>query len=406
MRHNDVSKRLTPRLIREFQRGRPGQQWLFLTSGAILIFTLLACGFFEASPRSAPDRVVIRKHLPTLTPTPLPALSPTLVPSSEQAIPLAVEPIVVSPTSVPILTSTPASSGPTLMALTVLNVRSGPGLDYPIIGQLAEGQSVQIIGKNPENSWWQISYPSGSGSPAWVTADIQYAMVYNTEGVPVAQLPPVPTNQASPSAELPSSPTPTPGPTAIAGPGGWAFVGVRLSPNPDDGGMVLYGNAVNQTGTAQELLSVAGIFYDGQGQVIADASQTYAYWPSYVVPAGGSMPFELIVDEIANAARYDLSVEAEANSESPRQDFEFAQVNQWAEDDAYCLEGVVHNSGEPLDKYLVVAAVLYDSQNNLVNFSDNGDLGPEAGSDNSPFEICVNLSNQPVARHELLAWGR
>jgi hypothetical protein len=66
----------------------------------------------------------------------------------------------------------------------------------------------------------------------------------------------------------------------------------------------------------------------------------------------------------------------------------------------------VHNSGSPLAEYLVVAAVLYDSQNNLVNFSDYGELGLETGSDNAPFEICVNLSNQQVARHELQAWGR
>jgi hypothetical protein len=417
LQHKVVFKRLIQDIARLKSLARFPRRWFSWAVIFIFMLAVLACAMIGPS-QSAPRRVVVRVHLPTLTPTPLPTQLPPL--------PNEAEPVPAAPTSTPVLApiltpasidpaastaaASPANSESMLTALVSLNVRAGPGLDYPIVGQLAQGQSVQVIGQNPEGSWWQIIYPPDSGSLAWVIADIQYSTVDNAGGMPVAQLspeqPPAPTEQAPPSAGLPSSPTPAPPPTVISGPAGWAFAGVRLSPNQEDGGLVLYGNAINQTGVSQELSSVTGIFYDGQGQVIADASKTYAYWPSYVVPADGSMPFELSVEDIASATRYDLSVEAEPSSESPRQDFEFAEVNQWTEDDTYCVEGVVHNSGNPLAEYLVVAAVLYDSQNNLVNFSDEGELDLEAGSGNSPFEICVNLSNQQVARHELQAWGR
>jgi hypothetical protein len=374
----------------------------------VFIFTLatLACAMSGPSP-SAPQRVVIQ-DLPTLTPTSIPTQPPPLPDPAESV------PATPASTPVPVITPTPlaaaaANNEAILTALVILNVRSGPGVDYPIVGQLAPGQSAQVVGQNPAGSWWQIIYPPDSGSLGWVIADAQYATISNAGGVPVAQLPPesppTPAPQAPLLAEPPASPTPMPASTVISGPAGWAFTGVRLSPDQEAGGLILYGNAINKSGAAQELSAVTGIFYNDQGQVIADASKTYAYWPSYVVPAGGSMPFELSVEDITSAARYDLKVEAEPNNETPRQDFEFAGVNQWTEEDTYCVEGVVHNSGSPLAKYLVVAAVLYDSQNNLVNFSDAGELDQEAGND-APFEICVDLANQQVARHELQAWGR
>ena len=425
-RHIVVSYHSGCGLLRLKSTTRTGHSRLLGAVLFIFMLATLACALVEPTTHSKPLHIRRLAHLPTRTPTALAVAlpAPTLI-SPNQMVALPTEPVI--PTVVPPIeapsSNEPAvsieeesSAGSTLTVLVNLNVRTGPSVDYSIVGKLNQGELAQITGKNPEGTWWQIIYPPGSGSLAWVIADVQYSTVGNTGGVPVVQLPsppgtppsapPSPTDQAPPSAGLPGSPTPVPPPTVISGPAGWAFAGVQLYPNQDDGGLILYGNAINNTGGPQELLSVTGIFYDGQGQMIADASKTYAYWPSYVVPAGGSMPFELIVDDIDTAARYDLRVEAEPNSESPRQDFELAEVNQWTEDDTYCVEGVVHNSGSPLAEYLVVAAVLYDSQNNLVNFSDSGELGLETGSDNAPFEICVNLSNQQVARHELQAWGQ
>jgi len=51
-------------------------------------------------------------------------------------------------------------------ATTGVNIRSGPGTSYKIIGGLAQGQSITAIGK-PDNGWVQVSF---DGSTAYVSA--------------------------------------------------------------------------------------------------------------------------------------------------------------------------------------------------------------------------------------------
>ena len=94
------------------------------------------------------------------------------------------------------------AAGAMVTAQAGLNVRSGPGVEYPPIGGLAEGRSAQIAGKNLEGTWWQIVYPPNSGGRGWVSAKPQYSTAHNVETVPVVPVPPPPT------------PTPTPLPTS------------------------------------------------------------------------------------------------------------------------------------------------------------------------------------------------
>jgi uncharacterized protein YgiM (DUF1202 family) len=314
-----------------------------------------------------------------------------------------------------------------------LNVRSGPSVDYPILGKISPGQSFQIAGKSPDGGWWQVIYPPESGGLAWVTADAQYSTASSVEAVAIAQLPPPPLPTATPIAlpTLPPPPIPaqatlafnssspglanTPGLESVpvpvpeddnsSGSSGWAFAGVRVYTDQDQGGLLLHGKAVNNTGAAQELLSINGIFYDGQGQVIADHDDSYAYWPGYVVPPGGSVPFELLVDGIGEPANFDLSVEAQPSDQTPRQDFNVSNVNQQTEDDVYCLAGELRNPGSDLEDYLIIAAVLYDAQDNVLNFGDYEEFGSIEDSA-SNFEICIDRPNQDIARYEVVAWGR
>jgi Tol biopolymer transport system component len=51
-----------------------------------------------------------------------------------------------------------------------LNVRTGPGTAYPIIGGLIRGDVVEVVGKNAAGDWLQIAYPTGAESRAWVAA--------------------------------------------------------------------------------------------------------------------------------------------------------------------------------------------------------------------------------------------
>jgi hypothetical protein len=229
--------------------------------------------------------------------------------------------------------------------------------------------------------------------------------------IPTTQSP-LPTSVPGASPTQTSAPTgnPTAGPTTtpLPGPPGWAFAGVRLYPDQEEETLLLYGNLINNTGFSQELEAISGDFYDAQNQVISDEDDIYAYWPVYVVPPGGVVPFELTVNEIDSVANFNLNVEGEPSGETPRQDFEFSDVNQWTEDDKYCLEGELRNAGNGLQGYLAIAAVLYDGQDNVVNFGDHTEYGPTqiVGDESLAFEICVTPPNQDVVRYELRAWGQ
>jgi len=171
---------------------------------------------------------------------------------------------------------------------------------------------------------------------------------------------------------------------------------------------LLYGIVSNNTGAVQDLQSITGVFYDGQGRVIAGEEAIYAFWPGYTLPPGGSMPFELTVDGLTESAAFDLMVKAKPGAEAVRDDFEFLDLNQWLEDDGYCVTGKVRNPGDNLEEYLLFALVLYDAQGNVVNYADYEEFGYDrlSGDKTAVFDICVYPPNQAVVRYELLAWGR
>lgn len=127
------------------------------------------------------------------TATPLVGITPgvtaiTLIPPSP----------TVAATSQP-----PTETQPLVTTRTGLNVRGGPGTDYPVIGRLTEGQSLLVAGRNAETTWWQIVYPPGSNERGWVSGDAQFTVASNVAGVPIVPAPPKPT---------PAPPTATPTP--------------------------------------------------------------------------------------------------------------------------------------------------------------------------------------------------
>ena len=51
-----------------------------------------------------------------------------------------------------------------------LNVRSGPGTGYTILGKALTGDSLTLSGRNSDGSWLEVEYPAGSGKQGWVAA--------------------------------------------------------------------------------------------------------------------------------------------------------------------------------------------------------------------------------------------
>lgn len=114
--------------------------------------------------------------------------------------------------------SQPVNPLPAITALTNMNVRSGPGLEYPAIGQLLADESALVMGRNPAGDWFEVVYPVNSNTRGWVSASEAYVKHINTSGVPVTAvpLPPTPTPTATPPpTATPVPPTSTPTSTLV-----------------------------------------------------------------------------------------------------------------------------------------------------------------------------------------------
>jgi hypothetical protein len=71
-----------------------------------------------------------------------------------------------------------------------INVRSGPGTAYEIIGVLLAGQVVPAKGRSPGSDWILVDYPGVEGGRGWVYA---VNVTINGGELPVAEPPPTPT---------------------------------------------------------------------------------------------------------------------------------------------------------------------------------------------------------------------
>jgi hypothetical protein len=52
------------------------------------------------------------------------------------------------------------------------NVRRGPSLEAPIVGQLRPQQQVQVVGRSADGQWLQILNPANAQERLWVSADM------------------------------------------------------------------------------------------------------------------------------------------------------------------------------------------------------------------------------------------
>ncbi|MCP4308115.1 MAG: SH3 domain-containing protein, partial [bacterium] len=136
-----------------------------------------------------PTGVIIAAVTPT-TPTPSPTPTPTLT-----SVPP--EP---TPTDLPTATPTPTALPPQAVSATTVNVRSGPGTNYPVIGSMSPATPLVVTGQNEEHTWWQVQ--QADGSTGWVAASVVEAS--GTDGSPIVQTPSPPHPTATP---IPPPPT-------------------------------------------------------------------------------------------------------------------------------------------------------------------------------------------------------
>ena len=76
----------------------------------------------------------------------------------------------VGPTAALSSSSTPCL--PLVTANSSVNIRSGPGTVYPILGALPAGSTAGIAGQSGDGTWWYIDFPAGVGGHAWIAGSV------------------------------------------------------------------------------------------------------------------------------------------------------------------------------------------------------------------------------------------
>ncbi len=192
------------------------QTWPILALIGILSLALAGCGAMGAQATPLPTRT----PLPTFTATPEPAVQQ---PVAEQAPAQdAQQPAqgqadqAAAPAQTPTPEPTPTPQAAQLVLTDVVNIRSGPGTTYSLLGSEQAGKVYRVTGKSPDGAWWQIDY---NGSSAWVfgqlvavTGGEAVAIAQNIPPAPTAPPPPPPTNTPVPQPTQPPAPTAPPKP--------------------------------------------------------------------------------------------------------------------------------------------------------------------------------------------------
>lgn len=258
-------------------------------------------------------------------------------------------------------------------------------------------EAVPIATDPNQAEWFYVKFKQ-NGAPSPPTPIRQATLVVIGQPTPGA------TGQPTPNQNPTATPTPNNGSPA----GGWAFVNVRVVSDEDEDWVMLYGNMVNNTGSTQEINYVSGVFFDGSGQVIADYDDTLDYWPVQAVAPGDRIPFELTVYDVTRIGQFNLSVFSHPSNQIPRHNFEFSEINSSSEDGEYCVTGQLRNPGGQLNEFLVVGLVLYNGQDQVIDFGTDEAGSPEeiSGDNKLEFEACADTLDQNVGGYDVRAWGR
>lgn len=178
-------------------------------------------------------------------------------------------PVIATPPEPPGVEIPPPPSGaPTATALEAINIRSGPGTNYPAYGVAPKGAKGEVSGVSEDGNWWVIKLPTsvvGEGQ-GWVSAD--WVTTSNTEGVPV-----IPPPEQQPPVEVPPPPEGVPTATALD------YINIRSGPGTqyDSYGIAAPGASAEIVGqSADGMWWVVNVPAVGTGQAWVSADYVQA----------------------------------------------------------------------------------------------------------------------------------
>ena len=140
--------------------------------------------------------------------TPVPGTELTPIVQGTELTP--VEPTPTFPPPPPPTIPPPPTPTPFIVVESgLVSLRSGPGVEYPLVAQLGPRIPIAIIGQNPEGAWYQLCCVNGN--TVWVTAA---HVVVNNDPSSAPLLAPEPPPPPTPTPLPTETPTITPTPTA------------------------------------------------------------------------------------------------------------------------------------------------------------------------------------------------
>ncbi|MGQ9625654.1 MAG: SH3 domain-containing protein [Anaerolineae bacterium] len=150
---------------------------------AVMVFFLTLClflGFIFISNRQKLTQLRLEEGtavsrtemaLTQMAAPPLPTFTFTLPPTPTAVHHILAQTPVPAATFTPAHTSTPTAPLASVLA-DILNFRSGPGTNYPVLGQLARGTSLELLARSEAGDWLKVRL--GDGREGWVYAEYVY----------------------------------------------------------------------------------------------------------------------------------------------------------------------------------------------------------------------------------------
>jgi len=159
---------------------------VFQRIGLALLATALAMAVGLSASTSGRATAALAQGFPTATDTPSILQLPTATPT-----------ILGGPTATP--SRTPSYTPVIAQAIGQINLRSGPGTNTDIVGQLQPGDTVPVLGQSLQFRWLVVAWKDGPNGQAWVYKDV-VVIIGDLTTVPIMEPPPPPTLDPSQAA--------------------------------------------------------------------------------------------------------------------------------------------------------------------------------------------------------------
>lgn len=175
------------------------RNWIVLTT-----LLLLALMFLRGTPAWASSGRELNATVPKPTATPLPTPVPPATatphvspPENDDRGSGGGQSSAAQPTNTPTEKAAAQKLTATVKAQR-LNVRSGPGTGYLVIGVLQQGNQIEVLEQNPKGTWWRICCVPGSDIRGWVSMSLvepDFDITQAQKLIPQAvDIPPTPTS--------------------------------------------------------------------------------------------------------------------------------------------------------------------------------------------------------------------